>query len=294
MNKFIPFIISIVITFIWYLFVIFVLPYERFVQLFWERGIINVAITYVGVLGITLVIINLKMNQKKIKKELPTIFKRKINFKFLQLLNIYKNNITSKINEDYNYLAFFSALSISLGFLGTVIGLAGGISNLSVVFSKTNDLIHIKDNIFKLIANLGVAFDSTLLGLCFSITISLLISFSKKFELKRIEKIFDKVIYNSLLNQEITFESESTLLNLPEIDNKELKIYIENMNKLGKELSTLVTSHKELVSQFSEYIDFSSIQSFFNKIISILKYIALSFDKMQKRKTYKIIEETKE
>lgn len=285
------FMLSIILTVIWYLLVIYVIPYERVVQIFWQRGLINIVITYVGILGLCLVIGTFLYNLKRAKQEILPVLNNEINFNFLQLLNTYKNSVISKVNEDYNFLYFFSTMCVSLGFLGTVLGLSGGISNLSAVFTKTTDLLHIKNNVFKLIGNLGIAFDSTLLGLIFSIVIALIISFSKKFELKQIGNMFDATIHNALLKEDIAPEMKIPDLKLPEIDNQQLQMYIENMRNLSNELTDTVAIHKELLSQISQHKEILSLSVYFDKIVSILTDIDKSLEKPKPR-AFRIIEET--
>jgi len=171
-----------------------------FFSLLFKRGIINYLITFVGWLGILF--------------SLGVIIKQLLEFKSFK----FKHEIfltefwEKKIKYTFRFLNFFSYLTVSLGFLGTVYGLSVGISKLSLIFGNEKDLTMIKLRIMQLVSGLSVAFDSTLLGLIYSLSIATIITVGQRFVEKFVIDSYVPVAVNSLKKK--TTESIETYFKL--------------------------------------------------------------------------------
>ena len=289
-------IVGLVLTGIWYALVLYVFPYERFEQIFLQRGPINIVITFVGFYGLALVFQQFWKNLS-IKQDIKSFISSfQGSAPSISRVRETRDIFHNRIRRGYKHVSFFSGLCVSLGFLGTVIGIAGGIGSLSLVFADAGDFAMVKDNIFSLIANLGVAFDSTLLGLIFSIIISVAVSYSMRFNLKVVSDGIDEPLKQAI-REGIAADSIVSdpaplraMLEKGEIEHESLAKYIKIMSVLGEKLSGLMELQKKMANQIPEW-DFTALREATENSNDLLKKILHTLSKEQKPKSYRIIEE---
>ncbi len=290
-----PILIGLISAAGWYLLVIFVFPFPRLEQIFCDRGIINYIITFIGFYGISLGIIEFIKNLKT-----PTEINQLIESidsltPSLDKLRESKNVFLSRVTKSYEYVSFFGGLAVSLGFLGTVLGIAGGIGSLSSVFADSGDLSAVKDGIFGLISNLGVAFDSTLLGLIFSILVSILASTCKQVNLKFISSNFDEYFKKALV-EETAVNSRSDYqakIEIGDFDDKKLENYLKIMASLGTKLQKQVEVYADMHEKLRGSHGFDNIQKEMVKSAEMLfKIHGLLKKRNSQKKIFKVIEES--
>ena len=280
---------SVFVTAGWYLLIQFIFNSPRLIEIFMQRGLIMYIIAFVGFFSVILVLIYFITYILEYKKN--TIGKAIANIKNVEEFNVLKESCILKIQEDHNYLYFFSTLCVSLGFLGTVIGLSGGMSSLSAVFGSSSDYTDIRGTILNLIASLGVAFDSTLLGLIFSIIASLFTSFSKKYCLKSTGNLFNvnkiKLLedYNKLSVESLGTGKLETL------DNQKLNEYIQNLQELNTKLNVTLETNKEVYGGLTSLSDFKGFyeNSIFIKD-AIYRISKILEERLMKEKKYMLYE----
>lgn len=256
-------------TVIWYVLVIYVLPFPRLEQIFWERGAIDVIISLVGFCGVTSALDALIKRKELEKRVIQRLSAIESNRTELDLIEHFKRSMIDRVNREYEYLSLFPNVCVSLGLLGTVIGIAEGIGGLSSIFADSSDMSAVKDSIFKLVSSLGVAFDSTLLGLTFSIVIAMIISVGKKWSLKSVVEQCnaksDKIIMSD--KTEIMKPTQAggmiTAPGIPagDLSTEKLEKYIEVMSKVGDNLASLMELEKKLAT----HVDHSSVFASLNE-----------------------------
>lgn len=84
-----------------------------------------------------------------------------------------------------------------LGFLGTVWGIAQSLSNFTGIMGDVNNVGHIKESLGAITGGLGVAFDTTLLGIFFAIIITGFMAYLQRRENKSLDQ-FDRTALNLL------------------------------------------------------------------------------------------------
>lgn len=282
-------IIGAALSVIWYALVIYVIPYVRFEQIFCDRGLINYIITFIGFYGISLSGLVFVKNTNN-GKEIDNIF---VNLNEvtppLDQIEVSKKIYNDKILCSYSNVSFVSGLCVTFGFLGTVVGIGGGVGNLSSVFVEAGDLTKVRDGIFGLVSNLGVAFDSTLLGLVFSIIISIILSVCKQYDTNVINKAFNSIIKKSIDNGKGIFNKEAQI-NFPTIDNSILELYVKQMNDFQDKITLQLTIYNKVIEKFSSANEITEIKNIISKSSDILEKILLITKINSNRKLFKLIE----
>lgn len=285
-------------TGIWYVLVLFVIPSQRLEQIFLQRGLINIIITFVGFLGLASIVQEFLKNQN-LQQEINSYISRfKINTPSIARIRETIDFLQDKVKKGYKYVSFFSGLCVSLGFLGTVIGIAGGIGSLSNVFADANDFSKVKDSIFTLISNLGVAFDSTLLGLIFSIIISVAVSICLRLNLKTIsdgmDAFLEKAIKEGSASDGIVSNpvpaASNAIPSIQDVNLGNLNQYLKTMSLLGNKLATLMEIQKKVADQVPS-MNFADLKEGINNTNSILDKIFNIIRQGQRPKTFRIVEE---
>lgn len=106
----------------------------------------------------------------RIRKGLELFEKRNNNSEVVAILNAQSDIDANRISGSYTLLKVFLWAIPILGFIGTVQGLSTAVSALSM--GDTSDPAALKSSIDSLTGGLGVAFDTTLLGLILSMFMS--------------------------------------------------------------------------------------------------------------------------
>ncbi|SFM60867.1 MotA/TolQ/ExbB proton channel family protein [Thermodesulforhabdus norvegica] len=292
-----PCIAGLLATGLWYLLVYYAIPSHRLEQIFLQRGLINVIITCTGFIGLAMIGHTIFQTKSIISSTSRKILSYAHNGNGAQvaLLDFYKNSVIEKINRDYEYLSFFPTLCISLGFLGTVIGIAGGIGSLSAVFADSTDLVKVKNNIFNLVASLGIAFDSTLLGLVSSIILAVIISFGKRRTIKEVVSLFEGAIGEVLNNPETqknVYQNKNNLNPLAgNVPQEKLEQYIEVMTSLGEKLRSLMELEERIAISVEHSAILSTMTDYTRENAALLKAILKVLKDLLKPKKYRIVEE---
>lgn len=288
---------------VWYFLVLYVLPFPRMEQIFWERGLTSVIISLVGFCGISSALNVLIKRRALEKKVIQTLSAIEHNRRGIELIEHCKKSMTDKVLREYEYLSLFPTLCVSLGFLGTVIGIAGGIEGLSSVFANTGDMIVVREGIFKLVASLGLAFDSTLLGLIFSIIIVMMITIGKKWSLKTISERCnaktDEIILSDKGEIAMAPQSDVSALAAPairveDVQPEKIEKYIEVMTRVGENLASLMEMEKKLANYADQSSVFSTLNEHLRESNMVFKAILKFLKDYTAHKAYRSQEELRE
>ena len=122
----------------------------------------------------------------RIRKALELFEKRNNNGEVVNVLNAQSDIDANRVSGSYTLLKVFLWAIPILGFIGTVQGLSQAVSSLSAGSSDPGAL---KDSINNLTGGLGVAFDTTLLGL----VLSMIMSFPMASMQKREEEVLTRI-----------------------------------------------------------------------------------------------------
>jgi biopolymer transport protein ExbB/TolQ len=91
-----------------------------------------------------------------------------------------------RIYHDYTLIRYINWLLPTLGFIGTVVGIAFAMGNLATV-----DILNMSENEFgRVFAQLGTAFYTTLLGLLLSVALVFLTQAAETLEERRVQRYF--------------------------------------------------------------------------------------------------------
>jgi flagellar motor component MotA len=151
----------------------------------------------------------------RIRKGLELFEKRNNNGEVITLLNAQSDIDANRISGSYTLLKVFLWAIPILGFIGTVQGLSQAVSSLS---TGGTDPAALKASINNLTAGLGVAFDTTLLGLVLSMIMSFPMASMQKEE-EEVLTVIDVFCNEKLLpklNDSVTSEISDTLLSQAE------------------------------------------------------------------------------
>ncbi len=106
----------------------------------------------------------------RIRKGLELFESRQANAEVATMMENQSNIDAIRIGGSYNLVKIFVAIIPLLGFIGTVLGLSSAIGGFSGVMGGAgNDINKLMDSLGGVTAGLGTAFDTTLLGLLYSI-----------------------------------------------------------------------------------------------------------------------------
>lgn len=160
----------------------------------------------------------------------------------LYLKNLKKSTNEVLVEEILNFINFWPNLFITLGIIGTFIGITFGISNLNFQNDTT-----LKNSINSLLSSMGTAFSSSILGIIFSIISQWL---NKKLILENSKKSS-----NRILDEIIGIRNDLKELN--EVFSRPLETISENAGQT-------VEKYTQKISEINE-----SFSSNFNKNINI-------------------------
>ncbi len=109
----------------------------------------------------------------RIRKALEFFYIRQNNPEVTQMLAAQSDIDANKVIGGYSMVKVFLWSIPIMGFIGTVIGIGGAIGGFGAVLGgEAGDMAAIKEPLMNVLDQLGVAFDTTLLALVFSIILS--------------------------------------------------------------------------------------------------------------------------
>ncbi len=110
----------------------------------------------------------------RIRKALEFFYVRQNNPEVAQMITSLSEVDAAKANGSYGMIKVFLWAIPIMGFIGTVVGIGAAISGFGAVFGagESGDMSQIKEPLLTVLGSMGVAFDTTLLALVFSIMLS--------------------------------------------------------------------------------------------------------------------------
>lgn len=110
----------------------------------------------------------------RIRKALEFFYVRQNNPEVAQMITSLSEVDAAKANGSYGMVKVFLWAIPIMGFIGTVVGIGAAISGFGAVFGagESGDMSQIKEPLLTVLGSMGVAFDTTLLALVFSIMLS--------------------------------------------------------------------------------------------------------------------------
>lgn len=118
----------------------------------------------------------------RIRKGLELFEARESNSEVATMMSNQSNIDSVRISGSYAILKVFIWVIPILGFVGTVLGLSSAIGNFQGVMGGANDIEGLMSSLGNVTSGLGIAFDTTLLGLIYSIILSIPMSALQKVE----------------------------------------------------------------------------------------------------------------
>ncbi len=110
----------------------------------------------------------------RIRKALEFFYVRQNNPEVAQMITSLSEVDAAKANGSYGMVKVFLWAIPIMGFIGTVVGIGAAIGGFGAVFGagESGDMSQIKEPLLTVLGSMGVAFDTTLLALVFSIMLS--------------------------------------------------------------------------------------------------------------------------
>ena len=110
----------------------------------------------------------------RIRKALEFFYVRQNNPEVAQMITSLSEVDAAKANGSYGMVKVFLWAIPIMGFIGTVVGIGAAIGGFGAVFGagEGGDMSQIKEPLLTVLGSMGVAFDTTLLALVFSIMLS--------------------------------------------------------------------------------------------------------------------------
>ncbi|MEX2578204.1 MAG: MotA/TolQ/ExbB proton channel family protein [Verrucomicrobiales bacterium] len=110
----------------------------------------------------------------RIRKALEFFYVRQNNPEVAQMITAQSEVDAAKVNSSYAVVKVFLWAIPIMGFIGTVLGIGNAIGGFGAVFGagEGGDMADIKEPLLDVLGSMGVAFDTTLLALVFSIILS--------------------------------------------------------------------------------------------------------------------------
>ena len=110
----------------------------------------------------------------RIRKALEFFYVRQNNPEVAQMITSQSEVDAAKVAGSYSMVKVFLWAIPIMGFIGTVVGIGGAIGGFDAVLGagEGGDMSAIKEPLTKVLGDMGVAFDTTLLALVFSIILS--------------------------------------------------------------------------------------------------------------------------
>lgn len=110
----------------------------------------------------------------RIRKALEFFYVRQNNPEVAQMISSLSEVDAAKANGSYGMVKVFLWAIPIMGFIGTVVGIGQAIGGFGAVFGagEGGDMSQIKEPLLTVLGSMGVAFDTTLLALVFSIMLS--------------------------------------------------------------------------------------------------------------------------
>lgn len=110
----------------------------------------------------------------RIRKALEFFYVRQNNPEVAQMITAQSEVDAAKVSSSYAMVKVFLWAIPIMGFIGTVLGIGSAIGGFGAVFGagEGGDMSQIKEPLLAVLGSMGVAFDTTLLALVFSIILS--------------------------------------------------------------------------------------------------------------------------
>ena len=110
----------------------------------------------------------------RIRKALEFFYVRQNNPDVAQMITAQSEIDAAKVSSSYSMVKVFLWAIPIMGFIGTVLGIGAAIGGFGAVFGagEGGDMSQIKEPLLNVLGSMGVAFDTTLLALVFSILLS--------------------------------------------------------------------------------------------------------------------------
>lgn len=169
----------------------------------------------------------------RIRKGLELFEKRNNNGEVVAVMNAQSDIDSNRVSGSYTLLKVFLWAIPILGFIGTVQGLSVAVSSLS---AGSTDPAALKDSINNLTGGLGVAFDTTLLGLVLSMIMSFPMASMQKGE-------------EELLTIIDAFCNEKLLPKLNDSENATTNQLIAQAESLPAFAASLAKAHEQFLRQ---------------------------------------------
>ncbi len=110
----------------------------------------------------------------RVRKALEFFYVRQNNADVAQMITAQSEVDAAKVSGSYSMVKVFLWAIPIMGFIGTVLGIGAAIGGFGAVFAASDggDMSEITDPLLTVLGSMGVAFDTTLLALVFSILLS--------------------------------------------------------------------------------------------------------------------------
>lgn len=110
----------------------------------------------------------------RVRKALEFFYVRQNNPEVAQMITAQSEVDAAKVASSYSMVKVFLWAIPIMGFIGTVLGIGSAIGGFGAVFGagEGGDMSQIKEPLLNVLGSMGVAFDTTLLALVFSILLS--------------------------------------------------------------------------------------------------------------------------
>jgi biopolymer transport protein ExbB/TolQ len=172
-----------------------------------------------------------------------------------------------------------------LGFLGTVWGIAQSLSSFTGIMGNVDNVSQIKEGLGAITGGLGVAFDTTLLGIFFSIIITGLMAYLQRWENNSLDR-FDRIsldLLKTLSIRESQAQPSKTLL--------DLERYTKALEGVAKQSKITADERKVLELAVQSIAELGEFSHTLSSIADASRDLTKAVKRLDKPKEFRIIQE---
>ena len=171
-----------------------------------------------------------------------------------------------------------------LGFLGTVWGIAQSLGNFTGIMGNVNDISQIKESLGAITGGLGVAFDTTLLGIFFALIITGFMAYLQRRENTLLDQ-FDRTVLNLLKTLSIREKQPQQSTHIPN-----LKAYTEALTALTQKNQLNAEERKILTAAAQSVSSIGTCVRTLNVIAHTTQTLVEAVRRLDKSKEFPIVE----
>ncbi len=225
----------------------------------------------------------------RIRKALEFFYVRQNNPEVAQLLTSQSEIDANQVAGSYSIAKVFLWAIPIMGFIGTVLGIGAAVGQFGDVLKAAGEMDALQAALTTVLGSLGVAFDTTLLALVFSIILAIPVAFLQRSEEDHINEVDEYCIDNLLkrlndggagsnitgdsalvkaLGDAVAASAKEMIGKIQEVQKK-MDSSLDNQNKYFKEVASAVDTQLSAIGQRAEAYETKLDEEFFGTLEKI-------------------------